>query len=182
MPTNLYGPNDNYDLETSHVLPALIRKFHLAKLAAQGDWEGIEKDESLYGPIPEDLRSSLGLSNFSITASQPVVTIWGTGSPKREFLHVEDLADACLFLMDNYNGDEIINIGAGKEITVRDLADLIKEVVGFEGSTNNNSSKPDGTPRKLLDVNRLGSLGWHSTISLKEGIERTYVWYLKKQN
>jgi len=142
MPTNLYGPNDNFDLETSHVLPALIRKFHEAK-----------------------------------TNNKEEVVIWGTGKPKREFLHVDDLADALLFLMNNYNGSQFVNVGTGKDITIQELAELIRDVVGFEGKIVNDTSKPDGTPRKLLDVSRLGKLGWEAKISLREGLEMTYQWF-----
>ena len=144
MPTNLYGPNDNFDLETSHVLPALIRKFHEAQLN--------DKDE---------------------------VVIWGTGKPRREFLHVDDLADSLLFLMNNYSGDQFVNIGVGKDISILELAELIKDIVGFEGEIVNDLSKPDGTPRKLLDVSRLNDLGWEAQISLKEGIKDTYEWFKK---
>lgn len=139
MPTNLYGPGDNYDLENSHVLPALIRKFHEAK---ENDAQSVE--------------------------------IWGTGTPKREFLHVDDLADACVFLMLKYNETEIINIGTGEDITIKDLALLIKKVVGFEGELKFDSTKPDGTPRKLLDVSGMNSLGWKYRISLENGIRSTY--------
>ena len=142
MPTNLYGPNDNFDLETSHVLPALIRKFHEAKVN--------DEDE---------------------------VVIWGTGKPRREFLHVDDLADALLFLMNNYSGDQFVNVGVGKDISILELAELIKEIVGFEGEIVNDLSKPDGTPRKLLDVTRLNDLGWEAQISLEEGIKDTYQWF-----
>ena len=142
MPTNLYGPNDNFDLETSHVLPALIRKFHEAKVN--------DKDE---------------------------VVIWGTGKPRREFLHVDDLADSLLFLMNNYSGDQFINVGVGKDISILELAELIKEIVGFEGEIVNDLSKPDGTPRKLLDVTRLNDLGWEAQISLEKGIKDTYQWF-----
>jgi len=144
MPTNLYGPNDNFDLETSHVLPALIRKFHEAK---------INDDE---------------------------VVVWGSGTPKREFLHVDDLADACIFLMNNYNNPEIINIGTGEDISIKKLAELIKDVTKFIGEITWNTTKPDGTPRKLLDVNRLHELGWKHKINLPNGIKTTYEWY--KQN
>jgi len=136
MPTNLYGPNDNYDLQNSHVLPALIRKFYEAKL------EGKEN-----------------------------VEIWGTGSPKREFLHVDDLADACLFLMENYNDSEIVNVGTGTDLSIRDLALLIKQSIGYEGQLVFDASKPDGTPRKLMDTSKLTNLGWLPKISLEEGIE-----------
>ena len=143
MPTNLYGPGDNYDLETSHVLPALIRKFHEAKLAAA-----------------------------------PSVVVWGTGTPRREFLHVDDLADACVFLMRNYDGDQIVNIGVGSDVSVGELAGIIANVVGYSGDVVFDTSKPDGTPRKLLDVTRLHSLGWRARISLEQGIASTYRSYL----
>ena len=142
MPTNLYGPNDNYDLETSHVLPALIRKFHEAK-----------------------------------TSRQPAVTIWGTGSPCREFLYVDDLAEACLFLMEKYeykDVGEFINIGTGNEVTIEELAKLIKRIIGYEGDIRHDVTKPDGSPRKLLDISRLRSLGWNATMGLEEGIRKTY--------
>ena len=144
MPTNLYGINDNFDLESSHVLPALLRKFHDAKLANAKE-----------------------------------VVMWGTGSPMREFLFVDDLADACVFLINNYSEDEIVNIGTGEDITIKDLALMIKEIVGFEGKIINDTTKPDGTPRKLLDVSKLHNLGWKHKTSLKEGIEETYQWFLE---
>ncbi|HOZ23124.1 MAG TPA: GDP-L-fucose synthase, partial [bacterium] len=146
MPTNLYGPNDNFDLQTSHVLPALIRRFHEAK-----------------------------------TGNQPHVTIWGTGSPRREFLHVDDLADACVFLMNKYDRDEILNIGVGEDLTIRELAELIKTVTGYAGGIQFDKSKPDGTPRKLLDVSRLRATGWRPRIGLEEGIRRTYAWFLENK-
>jgi GDP-L-fucose synthase len=151
MPTNLYGPGDNFDLETSHVLPALIRKFHEAKTS----------DES------------------RVTSDEKTVTIWGTGAPQREFLHVDDLADACVFLMNHYEDSQIINIGVGKDISISELADLIKDIVGFKGTIRYDRSKPDGTPRKLLDVSKLRALGWQPKISLREGIARTYGWYVE---
>ena len=144
MPTNLYGPNDNFDLKTSHVLPALIRKFHEAK--------------------------TKGLSE---------VEIWGTGSPMREFLHVDDLADACLFLMNNYSKSKIINIGTGKDLTIKELAEMIARIVGFEGRLLFNSIKPDGVPKKLLDMSRLHSFGWRARIGLEQGIAKTYKWYVE---
>ena len=147
MPTNMYGPGDNFDLETSHVLPALIRKFHDAK---------IRGDKS--------------------------VTLWGSGSPLREFLHADDLASACLFLLENYDDNVAINIGMGKEISIKDLAELIQAIVGFEGSIEWDSSKPDGTPRKLLDVSRMTALGWKPTIFLEDGIRSTYDWYISQTN
>ena len=139
MPTNLYGPNDNYDLKKSHVLPALIRKFHEAKI--QGHTS---------------------------------VTIWGTGTPRREFLHVNDLADACYFLMQNYNEPGLVNIGVGEDISIKELAELVKNIVGFEGELVFDTSKPDGTPRKLMDVTKLTAQGWKAKIGLREGIERVY--------
>jgi len=183
MPNNLYGPNDNFNLETSHVLPALIRKFHLAKLAAAGDWEGVQKDETTHGPIPDDIKISMGLdpsTNQPINQStnQPSVILWGTGSPRREFLHVDDLSDACLFLMKHYDESEPINIGWGKDQTIRDLAESIAEIVGYNGSVKWDSGKPDGTPRKLLDVSRLTEKGWQAKISLEDGIRQVYRWYL----
>jgi len=183
MPNNLYGPNDNFNLETSHVLPALIRKFHLAKLAAAGDWEGVQKDETTHGPIPDDIKISMGLdpsTNQPInqSANHPSVILWGTGSPRREFLHVDDLSDACLFLMGHYDESEPINIGWGKDQTIRDLAESIAEIVGYNGSVKWDSGKPDGTPRKLLDVSRLTEKGWQAKISLEDGIRQVYRWYL----
>lgn len=145
MPTNLYGPNDNYDLNNSHVLPALISKFHDAKASSRSE-----------------------------------VEVWGSGTPLREFLHVDDLADACYFLMKNYNDNEIVNIGSGREITIKDLANLISEIVGFEGKIVFNTEKPDGTPRKLLDVSKLKKLGWSSKISLEKGITLVYREYLNQ--
>lgn len=147
MPTNLYGPGDNFNLETSHVLPALIRKFHDAK----------EKNKK-------------------------EVIMWGTGKPRREFLHVDDLADACIYLMNNYNHSEIINIGTGRDIEIIELANLIKRIVGFKGEIKNDLSKPDGTPRKLLDVSKLHSMGWRHKIRLEDGIKSTYEWFLKNKD
>jgi len=147
MPTNLYGPNDNYDLKTSHVLPALIRKFHEAKLN-----------------------------------DAPSVTLWGTGKPRREFLHADDLADACFFLMRHYNEPGFVNIGTGEDIEIRELASLIKDIVGYRGSIEHDLSKPDGTPRKLMDVSKLNDLGWKHSISLEEGIRRVYHEYAAHTN
>jgi len=142
MPTNLYGPGDNFDLKTSHVLPALIRKFHEARAAGAKS-----------------------------------VTVWGTGTPRREFLHVDDLADACVFLMRNYSAPEIVNIGWGQDVSILELAELVKGVVGYDGNIELDTSKPDGTPRKLLDTSRLSSLGWKPSIGLEEGIRGTHDWY-----
>ena len=180
MPTNLYGPNDNFDLETSHVIAALIRKFHLAKLAAADDWQGIQKDEARYGPIPKDLRAAIGWSETnpqSAIRNQQSVILWGTGAPKREFLHVNDLADACVFLMNHYDESNIINIGCGEDVSIAELALLVKDIVGYTGDIEYDIEKPDGTPRKLLDVSKLRGLGWKPKISLEEGIRKTYEWY-----
>lgn len=145
MPTNLYGPGDNFDLETSHVLPALIRKFHEARIAGAGK-----------------------------------VTVWGSGEPRREFLFVDDLAEAICFLMQTYDSPEIINVGVGQDIRIAELAELIAEIVGFDGEIVYDRSRPDGTPRKLLDVSRIRDLGWSATTSLREGITATYRWYLSQ--
>lgn len=142
MPTNLYGENDNFDLETSHVLPAMLRRFHEAKLNRA-----------------------------------PEVVLWGTGTPKREFLYVDDLADACLHLMQTYSEGEIVNIGTGEDVTIKELAETIANLVGYQGKINWDTTKPDGTPRKLLDVSKLHNLGWHHTTELKNGIKLTYDWY-----
>lgn len=146
MPTNLYGPGDNFDLKNSHVLPALIRKFHEAKISGA-----------------------------------PQVVVWGTGSPKREFLHVDDLADACLYLMQTYSGSEILNIGVGEDLSIRELAELVRTVVGYFGELSYDTSKPDGTLRKLLDVTRLHALGWKARIGLEEGLAQTYRWFLEHE-
>jgi len=147
MPTNLYGPGDNFDLEKSHVLPALIRRFHEAK-----------------------------------EANRPSVTLWGTGAPRREFLHVDDLADAALFLMDEYESEQIINVGCGKDISIAELATLVAQVVKYTGEIRLDSSMPDGTPRKLLDVSRLDATGWLPSIPLHEGVTSTYEWYVEHQD
>jgi len=183
MPNNLYGPGDNFDLQTSHVLPALIRKFHLAKLAAAGDWQGIKKDEQVFGPIPQDVKTALGLDPatcqpMDACAGQPAVVLWGTGSPRREFLHVDDLAAACVFLMSHYDESQIINIGWGRDLMVRELAQIIAAAVGYASEIKWDGTKPDGTPRKLLDVSRLRKLGWQPKIELADGIQQVYRWYL----
>ena len=186
MPNNLYGPNDNFDLETSHVLPALIRKFHLAKLASMGNWQEIRRDEAIHGRIPKEVKTAIGIDpatdqpsdNFS---GPPEVILWGTGTPRREFIHVDDLADACVFLMNCYDESKIINIGWGKDQTVRESADMISSIVGFDGSLKWDSNKPDGTPQKLLDVSRLTAIGWQPKIELEAGLRDMYQWYLKKK-
>jgi GDP-L-fucose synthase len=146
MPTNLYGPGDNFDLATSHVLPALMRKFHEARVRGQRE-----------------------------------VVIWGSGSPRREFLHVNDLAAACMFLLQVYEGEEPVNVGWGEDLSIRELAQLIQQAVGFAGELHFDTSKPDGTPRKLLDVSRLAALGWRPRINLRDGIASTYDWFLRHQ-
>jgi GDP-L-fucose synthase len=146
MPTNLYGPHDNFDLHTSHVLPALIRKIHEAK-----------------------------------KSGAPEVLVWGTGTPRREFLHADDLADACVFLLKNYDSPELINIGSGTDVTIRELAELVCEVLGYDGALAFDPTKPDGTPRKLMDSSRLFSLGWKPKISLREGIAHAHAWFLENQ-
>ncbi len=165
MPTNLYGSFDNFDLETSHALPALVRKFHLAKLFTQGKTEEIEKDRFCYGPFEdEDFKGN--------------VTLWGTGEPKREFLYVDDLADACVFLMENEEETDLLNIGTGKDIRILELAGIVGEIVGYEGKIIFDETKPDGTPQKLLDVSKMEQLGWTAKTELKQGIRKTYEWYL----
>jgi GDP-L-fucose synthase len=146
MPTNLYGPNDNFDLVTSHVLAALLQKAHEAKISGARE-----------------------------------IVVWGSGKPRREFLHVDDLAAACVFLLQKYNDPEIINVGTGEDVSIRELAELICEIVGFEGELAWDTNKPDGTPRKLLDISKIRRLGWSPSISLREGIARTYEWFLKNE-
>ncbi len=185
MPTNLYGPGDNFDLENSHVLPALIRKFHLAKLAAAGDIEAIQNDEANSGKIPDDILANLGLcrkhESLSRAATKnskaPKVVLWGSGSSRREFLHVNDCAHACYHLMQHYNGEDVVNIGIGEDIPICELADMIREIVGFDGEVIWDRSKPDGTPRKLVDVSRLNEMGWRARTELREGISSVYEWY-----
>ncbi len=144
MPTNLYGPNDNFDLKTSHVFPALIRKFHEAKVS-----------------------------------KAPTVTVWGTGAPRREFLHVDDLANACIHLMNTYDDPSIVNIGTGVDVSIKDFAELVKEVVGYTGGIVWDMDKPDGTPQKLLNVSKVNALGWNASIGLQKGVEDTYHWYVR---
>jgi GDP-L-fucose synthase len=189
MPTNLYGPNDNYNLETSHVLPAFIRKFHLAKLLRNKDFESIKKDLNTFQlgfnldgiECSKDEKSMKNvLEKIGITES--CVQVWGAGEAYREFLYSEDLAEACVFLMRHYGHKdigELVNIGTGKDLPIKDLAVLTKEIVGFEGAIKYDISKPDGTPRKLLDVGKIKNLGWEPKISLKEGIIKTYDWYCR---
>jgi GDP-L-fucose synthase len=147
MPTNLYGPHDNYDLRNSHVLPALIRKVHEAKQSGAKS-----------------------------------ITVWGSGNPRREFLHTDDLADACVFLLDNYDQPDLVNIGCGEDVTIRELAETVCDVLGFDGALEFDSSKPDGTPRKLLDISKITSLGWSPKIALRDGIADAYRWFVKNQS
>lgn len=183
MPTNLYGPNDNFDLEKSHVLPALIRKIHLAKLLSEGNEKEIIRDLQVNSFVEAlDVLSRHGIYENS-------VEIWGSGKPMREFLWSEDMADACVFIMENVsfemmssNKKEIrnthINIGTGSDISIKDLASLIKEITGYQGGFTFNTSKPDGTMRKVIDVSRLNELGWKHKVKLKDGVKKLYHWYL----
>jgi len=198
MPTNLYGPNDNFDLETSHVVPALIRKFHLAKLADQNDWEEIKKDERKYGAIHEEIKLSMGLKTSTsdlkeiTSSSKPSVLLWGSGNPRRELLHVDDLADACIFINNldeedfirlfNEARTPLVNIGCGKDSTIKEIAAVVAEVVGYKGDVRWDRDKPDGTLQKLLDISKIKKLGWKPNIALKDGIHRVYEWYLKGMN
>ncbi|NJM11435.1 MAG: GDP-L-fucose synthase [Synechococcaceae cyanobacterium SM1_2_3] len=178
MPTNLYGSGDNFDLESSHVLPALIRKFHLAKLAQTGDWVGIARDQARFGPIPADLQQSLGIPPYPSVA--PCVLLWGTGSPRREFLHVDDMAAACIHVGLRTDSTDLINIGVGVDVTIRELAEQIADIVGYSGAIAFDPTQPDGTPQKLLDVSRLANLGWRASIDLATGLKATYAWYAEQ--
>lgn len=186
MPTNLYGPGDNYHLENSHVIPAMIRKYHLAKLASQGDLDGIRRDEETWGPIPSDIKQALGLSPGAsrlLPGAEPKVVLWGTGQVRREFLHVDDMAEACIFVMglgqELFSEVSFLNVGTGTDITIREVAEMVRNVVGFEGETVFDESRPDGTPRKLLDTSRINALGWKPRIDLEEGLRDAYEWYLE---
>jgi GDP-L-fucose synthase len=200
MPTNLYGINDNFNLQTSHVLPALIRKMHLGKCLEQDDIASIRADLKKY-PLNssgihhisnEEVIGMLSHYGIKLTAptqnsslltphsSRVSIELWGSGKPFREFLFVDDLAEACLFLMEQYGASDIgefVNIGTGSDITISDLAMLTKDIIGFQGEITRDASKPDGTPRKLLDVSKITSLGWQARTSLAEGIRKTYDWY-----
>jgi len=191
MPTNLFGPGDNYHLQNSHVIPAIIRKYHLAKLAMQGDLESIRKDEDVFGSIPDDIRDAIGLTpNYDLADNSPRVILWGTGSARREFLHVDDMAGACVFLMGagptvpasdlGSQPSSFVNIGAGKDITISEVAEMIRDIVGFQGETCYNTNQPDGTPQKLLDTHKINNLGWYPKYSLKEGLINAYRWYCEK--
>lgn len=205
MPTNLYGPNDNFDLEKSHVLPALIRKIHLGKCLENNDWESVRADldkrpiEGVNGESPEEeivnVLSRYGVKIRPLRHIEHIETlrvgveIWGTGRPMREFLWSEDMADACVYIMERVNFEDLkplsgevrnthLNIGTGTEISIRELAYLVKKVTGFRGDIEFDTSKPDGTLRKLTDPSKLHGLGWHHTVGIEEGIKRLYHWYL----
>jgi len=200
MPTNLYGPNDNFNLETSHVLPALIRKFHLAKLLSEGRIDEIKRDLRKF-PVGFGLDKGWGEDGDAYYSDDEVleilrrvgvgegfVEIWGTGEVFREFLYIDDLADACVFLMESVDAEDMrklskdyfVNVGVGEDIKLKDLAYLVKDIVGFKGEIRHDLSKPDGTPRKLLDVSKLNQLGWKAKTSLAEGIRKTYEWYTNR--
>lgn len=189
MPTNLFGPGDNYHLENSHVIPAMIRKYHLAKLAMAGDMAAIRADEKRYGTIPPDICRAIGYQpdlDRLDTSDAPKVVLWGTGSPKREFLHVDDMAAACIHIMQLGQEDfqaphpSFVNVGTGEDITIRDVAAMIADMVGFSGATVYNSDQPDGTPRKLLHTGRINDLGWRPSLSLGEGLADAYRAYQGK--
>jgi GDP-L-fucose synthase len=195
MPTNLYGPNDNFDLEKSHVLPALVRKIHLGKCLETNNWEAITEDlnkrpiEGVNGSSPkEDILKVLSKYGIQLNDSKVTVEIWGSGKPLREFLWSEEMADACVFVMENVNFTDLsqdksevrnthINIGTGEEISIKKLAELVKETIGFFGDLYFNTSKPDGTMRKLTDPSKLNNLGWNHNINIEVGVSQLYNWY-----
>ena len=200
MPTNLYGPNDNYDLEKSHVLPAIIRKMHLGKCLMNNDWDAIRKDlnklpiEEVDGKSEEskifDILSKYGIQLRTENSElRTEITLWGSGSPRREFLYSDDLADACIYLMENIDffdekdsrketRNTHINIGVGKDISIKELAEKVQKIVGFEGEISWDTTKPNGTPQKLLDVNKLHELGWQENVKLTDGIKKVYQKYI----
>jgi GDP-L-fucose synthase len=205
MPTNLYGPGDNFHLENSHVIPAILRKYHLARLAAEADLEAITRDEQTFGAIPTAIRNSLGLApadgtigiQFKDSHPTPFVQLWGSGTGRREFLHVDDMAAACYHVMSldkkTYSGalsnyedslttaaPTFINIGTGSDCMIREVADIMRELVGFAGETRYDSEQPDGTPQKLLDTGRINALGWQPGFSLQEGLADAYRWYCSR--
>jgi len=191
MPTNLYGQNDNYDLEKSHVLPALIRKMYLGKCLMNADWTSLRKDlnkrpiEGVNGSFSDEVILQV-LNKYGISESEGEVsiTLWGTGSPMREFLHVDDMADSSVFLLLNYDAPDTtpshVNAGCGEDITIKELSEIVRKTIAYEGKVIWDSSKPDGTPRKLLDVSKLKGLGWKPTISLEEGIRRVVTVYMNE--
>ena len=200
MPTNLYGPGDNFHLENSHVIPAVMRKYHLAKCAMSGDFAAIRKDQQTFGSIPPEVGDMLGITD-SCRGKPPVVQLWGSGRARREFLHVDDMASACIHVMNlsrdayvqalghpseriesNLSTAELsipsfFNIGSGRDCTISEVAGMIREMVGFAGETRYNSEQPDGTPRKLLDTTRISGVGWRPSYGLQEGLQATYDWY-----
>ncbi len=205
MPTNLYGPEDNFDLEDSHVLPAMMRKFHLGKLATRGDWEAVSRDRERFGPIPGDIAAMLlsvsrangnpdppvkllNLNSDEKAPEENAMVLWGSGTPRREFLYVDELASAVYFIMGLSDdvfvsgaGSEplsFFNIGSGKDLSIRALADRVADAVGYTGRISWDLTKKDGTPRKLLDVSRLKAFGWSPQTGMVEGIKQTYAWYL----
>lgn len=197
MPTNLYGPGDNYHLENSHVIPAIIRKCHLAKLAASGDEQGIGRDREVFGAIPGDIARGLYVNDTDTLRVDPYVQLWGSGGGRREFLHVDDMAAACLRVMSvdqktydqslgvvekspSYSKPSFLNVGTGKDCTIAEAAAIIQEVVGFHGEIRYDRSQPDGTPQKLLDVARIEALGWRPCYSLKSGLQDAYDHYCRK--
>ena len=189
MPTNLFGPGDNYHLENSHVIPAMLRKYHLAKLAMAGDYAAIVADEGRYGTLPRDIRQAIGYrpeqGNLD-TTRPPQVVLWGTGLPRREFLHVDDMAAACIHIMQLGQEEfqapypSFVNVGTGEDITIREAAAIIAEMVGFGGETVYNSDQPDGTPRKLMHTGRINDLGWHPKLSFRQALADAYSDYLSQ--
>mgnify|MGYP001185402296 CR=1 FL=1 len=185
MPTNLYGPNDNFDLEKSHVLPALIRKIHLGKCLNEGDFQAIISDlnnnpiEGVDGNSSKDEIINV-INKYGITKSS--IDIWGSGNPMREFLWSEDMADACVFLLNNCSSEDLenkhINIGTGMDISIKDLANMIKKEIGYQGSFNFDTTKPDGTMKKLTDVSKINQLGWKHSIEIMQGVKKLYSWYI----
>ncbi len=189
MPTNLYGPGDNYHLENSHVIPAMLRKYHLARLAAAGDIAAIQEDERHYGSIPGDIKEALGLAADSsrLVHRSPKVILWGSGSPRREFLHVDDMASACVHVMGleqplfSPPAPSFVNIGCGSDISIREVAELIAGLVGFSGETVYNPAQPDGTPQKLLATSRINELGWQPAFTLEDGLADAYRCYVQQR-
>ena len=181
MPTNLYGPHDNFDLKTSHVLPALIRKFHEAK---QGSRDSkLDNSEFPFGESGEQPTARPnGTGVSTVKGQESTVTLWGSGSPMREFLHIDDIAKAVTFAMENKLEENLYNIGTGKDLTIKELAETIQKIVGHTGEIHWDSTKPDGTPRKLLDVSKMKNEGWEAEIDLQEGIKKTYKWFLENEN
>lgn len=186
MPTNMYGPKDNFDLMNSHVLPAMIRKFHLAKLSMADSWTDIEKDQKRFGEIPADILEYLNNGGG-------VVALWGSGSPYREFLYSDDLASAIVYLLQNVDAAEIsgeadndhnpcavLNVGYGSDVTIKELAETVRDVVGYQGTIAWDSSKPDGSPKKMMDSSKIHKLGWKPKTDLKSGIKKAYEWYLEE--